>query len=101
MPSTVLGELWVGFLQGRRREANQAELEEFLAHPAVEELGVDHEVSRIYAEIVISLQKSGTPVPSNDIWIAATAARAGAPVVTYDSHFRYIHRVGSIVLTPP
>jgi len=100
IPSIVLGELWVGFLQGRRLAANQAELEEFLAHPAVEELTVDREVSRLYAEIVVSLRQTGTPLPSNDIWIAANAARAGATVLTYDSHFQHIQRVGSIVLSP-
>jgi tRNA(fMet)-specific endonuclease VapC len=100
IPSIVLGELWIGFLQGRRLAENQADLAVFLAHPAVEELAVDHEVSRIYAEIVVSLRKAGTPVPSNDIWIAANAARAGATVLTYDEHFRQILRVGSIVLSP-
>jgi len=99
IPAVVLGELWIGFLQGNRLPANQAELEEFLTHPAVEELTVDREVSQIYAEIVVSLRKAGTPVPSNDIWIAANAARAGATVLTYDSHFRHIHRVGSIVFS--
>jgi predicted nucleic acid-binding protein len=38
--------------------------------------------------------------PTNDIWIAATAVRAGAPVLTYDPHFKSIARVGSSVLTP-
>jgi tRNA(fMet)-specific endonuclease VapC len=99
IPAVVLGELWVGFLQGGRLSANQAELEEFLAHPAVEELTVDREVSQIYAEIVVSLRRAGRPVPSNDIWIAANAARAGATVLTYDPHFGYIQRVGSIVLS--
>ncbi len=101
IPSVVLGELWIGFLLGSRLTANQAELDEFLTHPAVEELTVDRAVSRIYAEIVVSLQKAGTPLPSNDIWIAANAARAGATVLTYDGHFQYIQRVSSIVLSPP
>lgn len=100
IPAIVLGELWTGFLQGGRLAANQAELEAFLAHPVVEELHVDHEVGRIYAEIVVALQKAGTPIPVNDIWIAANAARAGATVITYDSHFQSIQRVGSIVLPP-
>lgn len=101
LPSVVLGELWVGFLEGGRLAANQAELQEFLAHPAVEELTIDRDVSRLYAEIVLSLRRAGTPVPSNDIWIAAMAVRAGATVLTYDTHFQHIQRVGSIVLSPP
>jgi tRNA(fMet)-specific endonuclease VapC len=98
VPAIVVGELWVGFLQGERSTRNQEDLAEFLRHPVVEELPVDNELGRIYAEIVVALRKSGTPVPSNDIWIAAAAARAGATVLTYDAHFSVIERVGSLVL---
>ena len=101
VPSIVVGELWVGFLLGVRPEGNQAELTEFLHHPVVEELPVDGETGQIYAEIVVALRKSGTPLPSNDIWIAAAAARAGATVLTYDAHFSAIRRVGSLVLRFP
>ena len=98
VPAIVLGELWVGFLLGGRRERNEADLAEFLRHPVVEELPIDDEVGRIYAEIVVALRQSGTAVPSNDIWIAAAAARAGATVLTYDPHFSAIARAGSLVL---
>jgi tRNA(fMet)-specific endonuclease VapC len=99
--SIVVGELCVGFLLGERPERNRGDLAEFLRHPIVEELPVDGEIGQIYAEIVVALRRSGTPVPSNDIWIAATAARAGATVLTYDTHFSAIKRVGSLVLQPP
>ncbi|MGH7550083.1 MAG: PIN domain-containing protein, partial [Gemmatimonadota bacterium] len=49
MPAIALGELRVGFLLGSRREENEETLRAFLANPSVEELGVDHEVSRHYA----------------------------------------------------
>lgn len=98
VPSIVVGELWTGFLQGRRRERNQEELDDFLSHPAVEELAVDSEVGRIYAEIVLDLRAAGTPLPTNDVWIAAVAVRAGATVISYDVHFDAISRVGSLVL---
>lgn len=101
MPATTLGELRAGFLLGGRRERNEAELREFLANPVVEELPVDAEVSRQYAEIFVELRRAGTPLPSNDIWIAATAARQGALVVTYDPHFERIARVGSVILHEP
>ena len=52
-----------------------------------------------YADIVADLRQRGTPLPTDDIWIAATAACAGAIVVTYDEHFEAISRVGSVVLT--
>lgn len=97
--STVaLGELHTGFLLGDRRRRNEAELEVFLDNPAVEVLQVDYETSRHYAEIVAELRKSGTPLPTNDIWIAASAARNATTVLTCDDHFERIGRVGSIVI---
>jgi predicted nucleic acid-binding protein len=99
--SIVLGELWIGFLLGSRLEENEAELREFLENPVVERLTIDHEVARIYSEIVVDLRKAATPIPTNDIWIAAAAARAGATVLTYDPHFNNISRVGALVLPKP
>lgn len=99
VPSVTLGELGVGFLLGDRPEMNAAELQEFLANPVVHEVGIDVDVARIYAEIVVALRLGGTPLPTNDIWIAAAAANAGAAVVTYDGHFRSIQRVGCLVLS--
>ncbi len=103
LPSIVLGELEVGFLLGmpERLESNRETLREFLDNPVVEELGLDHEVSRAYAEIVVALRQAGVKLPTNDIWIAAVAARHGATVLTYDTHFRAIDRIGSMVLAPP
>lgn len=98
VPATVLGELRVGFALGSRREVNERELSAFLAHPFVTVLSVDDEAARIYAELVCALRDAGTPIPTNDIWIAATAAREGATVLTYDAHFGQIQRVASRVL---
>jgi predicted nucleic acid-binding protein len=99
-PAIALGELHAGFMQGRDRDGNERVLAEFLANPVVEVLTVDAEVSLQYAEIVSELRRRGTPIPTNDIWIAATAARAGSIVLTYDEHFRAVTRVGSSVLEP-
>ncbi len=51
-----------------------------------------------YAETVVELRKAGTPIPTNDIWIAAVAAREGATLVIYDQRFQAISRIGSRVL---
>jgi tRNA(fMet)-specific endonuclease VapC len=99
VPAVVLGELRVGFVLGGQRERNEELLSDFLANPVVERLNVDEDVSRHYADIVVDLRRAGTPVPTNDIWIAATAARAGAIVLSSDEHFSAIARVGSVVLT--
>jgi tRNA(fMet)-specific endonuclease VapC len=100
IPAIVMGELAVGFRLGGRPEANQSELDRFVAHPAVEVMSISDDVAGLYADIVIDLKTAGTPVPANDIWIAAVAARHGATVLTYDVHFRSISRVGATILTP-
>jgi tRNA(fMet)-specific endonuclease VapC len=101
LPSVVIGELLTGFLQGglaEQRERNEAELAGFLSHSAVNELRIDHSVARIYAEIWVALRTRGTPLPTNDIWVAACAARSGSTVLTFDDRFRAIERVGALVL---
>lgn len=98
LPSVVLGELRTGFLVGGQAARNEEELRRFMRHPLVEVLDVDDDAAHIYAEIMVALRQTGTPVPTNDIWIAAVAARDGATVLTYDTHFRLIHRVGARIL---
>lgn len=98
VPTVTLGELRTGFLLGGSRRRNEAELDAFLGSSAVELLPIDAETSRHYAEIVAELRKAGTPVPTNDIWIAAVAARNGVSVLTCDNHFERIGRVGAIVV---
>ena len=93
VPAIVLGELRSGFAMGSRRDSNERELQTFLVNPAVDVLMLDDAASVIYAEIVTYLRRAGTPIPTNDIWIAAIAAREGLPVLTYDMHFESIARV--------
>jgi len=99
MTATVLGELHAGFGAGKRRAHNENDLAAFLSEPVVHQLDVDSEAAQIYAEIIIALRAAGTPVPTNDVWIAAVAAREGVHVVTYDAHFGLIARVGTHVLS--
>lgn len=98
VPTVALGELRTGFLLGGRLQRNEAELGSFLENPVVQVLPVDAETSRHYAGIVAELRAARTPLPTNDIWIAATAARNGTAVLTCDHHFERIARVGSIVV---
>ena len=99
IPVVVLGELRAGFALGAKAAANERELAAFMRTPVVSVLDIDEEVSRIYAGIVVALREARTPLPTNDIWIAAVAAREGATVLTYDSHFAAIHRVGTMLLS--
>ena len=99
VPTIVLGELRAGFAAGQRQEKNESELQSFLDSPVVQISSVDDDVSTHYAEIFLELRTRGTPIPTNDMWIAATAIKEGATIVTFDKHFDAIRRVGTVLLT--
>jgi tRNA(fMet)-specific endonuclease VapC len=101
VPAIVLGELRTGFRLGTRPERNEAELRRFLAHPVVSVLEVDDEASSRYADLVVELRRAGTPLPTNDIWIAALAVREGLVVVTYDAHFAAMRGVAAHIVGEP
>jgi tRNA(fMet)-specific endonuclease VapC len=98
VPVITLGELRTGFRMGGQLARNEDELKTFLAHPLVRVLEVDEEASSLYSELVTELRRQGTPIPTNDLWIAALAAREGASVLTYDAHFEQIRRIGVLLL---
>lgn len=95
VPATVIGELWAGFRRGTRLSANVRELQAFLDHVVVEVLDIGLEEARAYGDVLAILRSRGSLIPTNDIWIAAVAMVAGAPVLTYDEHFRRIDSVQS------
>ncbi|NWG13836.1 MAG: type II toxin-antitoxin system VapC family toxin [Acidobacteria bacterium] len=84
----ILGELKSGFLRGRRRKENERLLAQFRESPRVALVPIDEETSDRYAVIRNSLRDAGTPIPTSDIWIAATAMQHGLVVVTTDPHFQ-------------
>lgn len=93
LPIIVVGELEAGFRGGTRYTENGAVFQLFLAKPGVRMVVCGHETSRIYGEVKDSLKRAGSPVPSNDIWIAASAIEHAAMLVTYDRHFASIRQV--------
>jgi tRNA(fMet)-specific endonuclease VapC len=95
----VLGELRAGFGGGRQGKKNESYLLRFLASPRVGVLMIDAETSERYAFILNALWAAGTPVPTNDIWIAASAMQHGLAVLTMDSHFLKIPQI--LVHGPP
>jgi tRNA(fMet)-specific endonuclease VapC len=83
----VVGELLFGFRNGTRFEANHEDLERFLAEPFVALVLVTRATADRYGRIAATLRRQGTPIPSNDIWIAAHVQETGAELVTLDEHF--------------
>ena len=89
----AVGELLAGFLKGGRRRQNETRRREFAAEPRIRVLRLDDETAVRYAVIRDYLRRQGTPVPVNDVWIAATAAQHGLRLLTLDSHFLQIPQV--------
>lgn len=98
LPSIAVGELLAGFRLGAHERRNTTELWDFLADPAADVLDVDVHVAERYSLIYADLRRIGTPIPTNDMWIAATASANGTTILTFDDHFSAIPDVPSLVL---
>lgn len=99
IPVAVLGELEAGFELGRRTRENRTTLTAFLEEPFVTVLPTTPDVARRYGLAFASLRQAGTPIPTNDIWIAAAAIDAGGRLVTFDDHFKQVPGLDCLVLT--
>ena len=86
----VLGELMFGFRNGTKFKENMNDLNEFLQHDVVEVTQIGKITSDRYSRIAAQLKRNGTPIPSNDIWIAAQTMEHGAELITSDQHFNKI-----------
>ena len=87
----VMGELMFGFRNGTRFKENMDDLDRFLKHEAVDLMPVGKVTSDRYSRIAVKLRQQGTPIPTNDIWIAAQAMELGAELITSDLHFDKIN----------
>ena len=98
IPSVVLGELHFGFIKGRARQFNERKLQQFINRLKVEIIEVTADVARKYATIYFSLQRKGTKIPINDVWISACCMEVGGTLVTKDKHFERVDQIEAIVL---
>lgn len=90
VPLMVLGEMKAGFHGGNQRHRNEALLQRFLAKATVSVLLPGRETAEHYARIFVQLKRAGTPVPDNDLWIAALALEHDLTLITRDRHFARI-----------
>jgi tRNA(fMet)-specific endonuclease VapC len=87
LPLIVLGELLAGFAGGLRQERNRDELARFMAAPRVHLIKPDEKTATHYAGVYFDLRRQGTPIPTNDLWIAALARQHRLPLLSFDAHF--------------
>jgi predicted nucleic acid-binding protein len=90
IPFAVLAELSVGFRRGNRQAENERLLTVFRSKPGVYVLYPDERTVQLFAEISTGLLQRGTPIPINDIWIAAIAMQHGLMLFARDKHFDLI-----------
>ena len=90
IPLVVLGEIKAGFYGGARRHRNETLLQRFLAKETVEVLLPSRETAEHYARLFVQLKRAGTPVPDNDLWIAALALERDLLLITRDRHFQHV-----------
>lgn len=87
---TVLGELLAGFAAGNRESVNRGELTRFIQSPRVKVVASTAATADLYGLIYAALRRKGQPIPSNDLWIAASCLEHGAALLTFDAHFQAI-----------
>ena len=93
MPLIVLGELRAGFIGGARAPENEANLVRFMNSPRVDVLLPDEETTHHYARLFHQLRRQGTPIPTNDVWIAALAVQHQLYLFARDGHFDHLPQI--------
>jgi len=87
VPFVVIAELRAGFAVGSRGARNEHVFEQFLHRPRVEVLLPTLDTTRHYANLYRQLRSAGTPIPANDLWIAALVVEHDVMLYSRDAHF--------------
>jgi len=87
LPFIVVGELRAGFAVGTQGTRNEAVLRRFLLKRGVAILYADDQTTHHYASVYRQLRKQGTPIPTNDMWIAALVLQHSLVLCARDAHF--------------
>ena len=93
LPFVVLGELRAGFAHGRRQAENERTLRRFLLKDGVRVLFADDQTTHHYAAVFRQLRKQGTPIPTNDMWLAAVVLQHSLVLHARDKHFDHLPHV--------
>lgn len=87
LPFVVIGELRAGFASGLAGRRNEAHLARFLSSGRVHVAWADEGTTHLYARLFSDLRAQGTPIPTNDLWIAALVLQHDLVLFTRDEHF--------------
>lgn len=93
LPFVVLGELRAGFANGRRQGENEQILRRFLLKEGVHVLFADDQTTHHYAAVFLQLRKQGTPIPTNDMWLAALVLQHNLVLHARDRHFDHLPQI--------
>jgi len=93
LPFVVLGELRAGFAVGSQGSRNEAILRRFLLKSGVGVLHADEQTTHHYASLYRQLRKQGTPIPTNDMWIAALVLQHSLVLFARDAHFDVLPQI--------
>lgn len=90
VPFVVLGELRAGFSLGTKGPDNERALRRLMEKPGVECLLASEATTRHYAQLYRQLREQGTPIPTNDLWIAALVVEHDLVLCSRDRHFSHL-----------
>jgi len=93
LPVVVLAELRAGFAVGTRGARNEGGLRRFLLRSGVSLLFPDEQTTYHYAALFRQLRQQGTPIPTNDVWIAALVIQHGLVLCSRDAHFDHLPQI--------
>ena len=98
VPFVVVAELRAGFAVGTKGRSNEQVLQQFLRKPGVNILWPTTATFHCYASVYRHLRFQGTPIPTNDLWIAALTIEHSLALLTRDAHFQHLPQISIIAL---
>lgn len=96
LPFVVVAELRAGFAAGTLGRRNESRLTGFLASPRARVLYADDQTTHHYARLFAQLRQQGTPIPTNDLWIAAMVLQHDLVLFTKDAHFSKLPQLAKV-----
>jgi len=95
IPVIVVGE----YMYGLKRVRNRSVLEKWFQDLCnlCDIADINEETALYYAQAREELRVQGSPIPENDIWIAASARQLGLSIVSKDKHFDFVSGITRVI----